>query len=92
MTRLHRFYFFWWKIWMYLNGITPGTFFLEYSEEKGRNIKGVVTSLNGESVTTKKFGFDIYIDWLEPLKGFDSRYYSCGSYSYKDVVNKLRRV
>ena len=92
MTRLHRFYFFWWKIWMYLNGIKPGAFFLEYSESKGRNIKGVVTSLNGESVSKKDFGFDIYIDWLEPLQGYDTRYYSSGAYSYKDVINKLRKV
>jgi len=91
MTKLHRFFFFFWKIAMRVDGIKKGTFFSIYSEEKKRNIQGVVTSLSGESIDKNQFCCDINIIWLEPLQGNDTRYYSGGSYSYKDAVNKLRK-
>lgn len=92
MTKKHRIYFFFWKLWMRFNGIKVGTFFEEYSHQKNKYIKGVVTSLSGCSITTKKFGFDINISWLEPCRGFDSRYFTSGSYSYKDTIKKLKKV
>ena len=92
MIRLHRIYFFFWKLIMRSKGIKIGTFFVEYSEQKHKDIKGVVTSLSGDSITKNKFGFDININWLEPLEGYDSRCYTFGSYRYKDTVKKLRKL
>lgn len=88
----HKIYFFFWKILMRLIGIKPGTFYSVYSETKKRNIKGIVTNLSGNSINRAKFGFDIHIHWLEPIDGNDSRYFSSGSYSYKDIVKKLEKL
>jgi hypothetical protein len=91
MTKKHFFYFFFWKLWMKLNGIKTGTFFTVYSELKQKEILGVVTSLSGESINNKIFETDININWLEPIQGFDSRYHTFGSYSYKDTLKKLKK-
>lgn len=86
MTKLHKFYFFFWKLFMRTKGIKKGAFVTIRSTKKKRQIKGVISQLVGESVTKKEFGFDIYIDWLEPLRGNDSRFFSCGAYGYKGFL------
>ena len=90
MTKKHRIYFFFYKIWCYVNFIFPGRFVYTYSQEKEKFIKGVVTSFEGESVTRDNFGFDIGINWLEPIQGFDTRYYTWGGYSLKSFFQKIR--
>ena len=85
MTRLHGIYFFFWKLKLYFLGIKKGTFVKTFSEDKSKFIKGVVTSLNGDSITSTKYSFDISVNWLEPLQGNDSRYYNVGHYTEKQV-------
>jgi len=89
MTKKHRFYFIVWKIKVFFLGIRRGTFVSTYSVEKNKYIAGVIDNLAGESITDKEYGFDIYISWLEPLQGYDSRLYNCGSYSLKDFEEKV---
>lgn len=89
MTKKHYLFFLIWKIKMYLKGYKKGTFVKVWSEEKNKFIKGVVLSLSGDSVTKKNFGFDVNVKFLEPVVGHDSRFYSYGSYSSKEIGKKL---
>ena len=75
---------------MLLRGIRPGTFLYVYSEDKGKWIKSVVTGLYGDSISHESAGFSVMIHHLEPVQGFDSRFYSSGSYSYKDIFHGER--
>lgn len=90
MTRLHKFYFFLWKIKAYFKGVAVGKFAYVYSEGKEKYIKGVITSLNGVSVSNTKYGFDIGLQLFEPTQGYDSRYYSWGSFNL-DSIHKRKK-
>jgi len=86
----HQIYFVFFKIWCHLNLIYKGRFVYYYSEEKEKWIKGVVTSFEGVSVTRKIFGFEIGVNWLEPLQGYNSKAYTWGAYDLKSYKKKLR--
>lgn len=85
MTKKHRLFFLIWKIKMYLKGYKKGTFVKVWSEEKDKFVKGVIECLSGDSITTKKVEFDLNVKFLEPVVGNDSRFYSYGSYSSKEI-------
>ena len=85
MTKKHYLFFIIWKIKMYLKGYEKDVPVKTWSEEKQKFIKGYIQSLSGDSVTKEKFGFDLNVKWLEPIQGNDSRYYTSGSYSEKNI-------
>lgn len=85
MTKKHRIFFILYKFYAWLIGIKSGKNVFIYSKDKNKLIKGVVSSIGGESVTKSIFGFDVNINWNEPLTGEDPRYHSYGSYKFKDV-------
>ena len=73
---------------MRLKGIKRGAFMKVYSEQKDRQIIGVVTSLSGDSIDNNSYWFDVNIHWLEPIQGNDSRFHACGSYCYKEIIDQ----
>lgn len=93
MTNKHRIYFFFWKIWVRLQGFKVGTIVKVYSEEKSKFIKGCVTSIGGDSIDDLKHCFYIGVNFFEPTQDFDSRLYSWGSYNPNnfalDPVDKI---
>lgn len=90
MTRLHKIYFFFWRIKMCLKGVHRGTILNTYSQDKDKLIEGVVLYVSGDSISEQVVEFSITIHWLEPIQGFDSRVYSSGVYCEKNI--KGRRV
>lgn len=88
MTKKHRFYFFLWKIKMYLKGFKKYTCVETYSEDKKKVIKGFVFGFTGDSVTNKVYGFDVNIKWIEPLQGNDARFFNSGWYSEKQIKDQ----
>ena len=89
MTLKHSIYFFIWKAYAYLIGIRKGIFVKCYSDEKNKTIQGVITQINGNSVSDNKWSEDIQIQWFEPMQGNDSRFYSSGGYFHKDFKDKI---
>lgn len=90
MTKKHQFYFFLLRVWAQFNLIYKGRFVYTYSEEKEKFIRGVVTSFCGESIDRNEFDFEVGIDWLEPLIGYDSRVHTWGSYSLGSFGGRVR--
>lgn len=89
MTRKHRFYFFLWKLRMAILGIEEGVTVWVYSTNKGKHIRGTITNLTGESITSKDYGFDIQIEFDEPIQGNDQRYFTSGSYNHNKITKSL---
>ena len=81
MTKKHYLIFLLWKIKMYLKGYKKGSVVQIWSEEKKRFIGGFVKGFTGDSITEKKFGFDVWIRFIEPIEGNDSRFFTSGFYS-----------
>lgn len=92
MTKKHRFYFLLWKIKMYFKGFEINTPVKVYSEDKKRFIKGYIQQFTGDSITKKKFGFEIHVLFLEPLSGNDTRWFSSGFYSEKSIKEKILQI
>lgn len=76
MTRLHKLFFFFWKIKMRILGYGKGALVKVYSEDKNKWIKGAVTGLVGCSVTRKKYDFSLQVQFFEPSQGNDARFFS----------------
>jgi hypothetical protein len=73
---------------MYLKGVKKYACVETYSDHKKKMIKGFILGFSGDSVTKNKFGFDINIKWIEPLQGNDSRFFSSGWYSEKQLKDQ----
>jgi hypothetical protein len=88
MTRKHRIYFFFWKIWAYMRGIRKDR--LVVGMKDGFYVSGRIGDFDGESVTKHKFDITIQIKWNEPLRGNDKRYYSEGWYYSFQVIEMMK--
>ena len=87
MTLKHYIIFLFWTAKMWLKGFKKETPIQVWSFEKNKFIKGYIQSLSGDSIDDKKYSFDLNVKFLEPTQGFDSRYYTFGSYSETDIKN-----
>lgn len=88
MTKKHRIYFLLWRIKMFLKGYDIYSCVETYSPDKKKVIKGFVFGFAGDSVTRKKFAFDVNIKWIEPLQGNDARFFNSGWYSEKQLKDQ----
>lgn len=71
-------------------GIIEGIPVSTYSEDKKKKIPGIITSISGDSITRTKFAISINVQFMEPLRGSDLRYYSSGSYSLKEFKKNIK--
>lgn len=89
MTKLHRLLFTIWKLKMRCKGLKRGRIVETFSQEKSSPIQGTITSLTGDSITDRKYAFGVQVRFFEPLEGYDSRYFSAGCYSEKDIEDSF---
>jgi hypothetical protein len=92
MIKRHKFYFFFYNLYLNLIGIKPGTLVKKFSEEKKKYIQGKIISVEGVSITKNKFGFDFRINWDEPIYGNDNRFFTVGWYQLKDLNKKIFKI
>ena len=81
---------------MNLKGIRKHRKVKTWSNQKKRyisgmimHLSGMIMHLSGESITKDCYGFDIQINWNEPIQGNDFKYHISGSYSFKDFSKKV---
>ena len=75
MTRLHKFYFFFWYLYTEFLGLRVGKYVYEEVGESGRFIRGIITSKTGDSINNKRYSFGINIKMEHPTQGSDPRFY-----------------
>ena len=85
MTRKHKLYFYFWKLYQRLRGFGIGTIVKIYSQSKGKYIKGCISSISGDSITNSPYDFYFGVNLFEPIQGNDSTSYMWGSYSPRDL-------
>ncbi len=92
MIRKHKLYFWFWKLWLSIIGIKVGTEVSYYNKEDDATYYGKVICLCGASITKSKWGADIMVRFDTPLQGDDDRYFTQGSYTYKEFKKSLEIV
>ena len=73
-----------WRIYQRLKGFKVGTIVKIYSQEKGKYIKGCISSIYGGNPANTEHSFYFGVNLFEPLKGNNSEFHSWESYQPKD--------
>lgn len=92
MTKLHKIFFFFWKLKVWILGLRKGALVKVYSEDKNKWIKGAITGIVGCSVTRSKYDFSFQISFFEPIQGNDARFFSRSYLTEQELREKLQFV
>lgn len=93
MTTVHEIMFWFWKNYQALKGFKIGTIVKIHSQEKGKYIKGCISSISGDSISEEDYDFYFGINLFEPIQGFNSQEYNWGSYKPTDFkLNPVDKI